>query len=269
MLASKTSNDSAIFTGLALAIGIGAGGKLALMIASELAEHDDDPSRARPLMALMVAAFARLGERIEEAHGATLHHLGPLLVDWAAWRGKPDKEAIGALLAFLARRPGFLAEIQPHLDRVEHVGLEALRAIRDLAPPYLSADLCRMHKRFVTSEGVLGSIAASRTALREIRQMAAATGEAESKPSLEAAKIVLTHIGFDAPRSAFLAGISQIGHGSMLGRGWTLLEDFVGMEARGRAFQSLLAFLNGQYHVAPNPIVIGFGDLEMPVQPDD
>lgn len=264
VLASATPNDNTIFTGLAQAIGVGAGVKLALMVASVLADQEDDPSRARSLLALMAAGFARLGERIDEAHGAVIQCLGPLLVEWIAWRAGSDEDAIAALMDFISRRLSLLENLGPRLDRVEQVGKEAFRALRDLASCSFDKELGEVRRRFTASESVFGSIAASRTALREIDDMAAAgtTGE-NGGPVLDAVKLVLTHIGFDAPRAAFLANLSQIGHGSMLGANWTALESFTQMEAQGRLFQQLLAFLNGQYIVEKMPVIISFDDLDI------
>lgn len=263
VLASATPNDNTIFTGLAQAIGVGAGMKLALLVVSVLADHEDDPSRARSLLALMAAGFVRLGERIDEAHGAVIQCLGPLLVEWIAWRAGSDEDAIAALMDFIGRRPSLLENLGPRLDRVEQIGTEAFRALRDLVSCSFDKELGEVRRRFTASESVFGSIAASRTALREIDQMAVAgTAGEDGGPVLDAVKLVLTHIGFDTPRAAFLANLSQIGHGSMLGANWTALESFARMETQGRTFQRLLAFLNGQYIVEKMPVIISFDDLE-------
>jgi hypothetical protein len=145
---------------------------------------------------------------------------------------------------------------------MEKAGLEGVRALRDLAPPYWDAGLQKVHAQLLESDSVFGAIAGSRLALREIRAMATPTADAESAPTLQAVKLVLTRIGFDAPRAEFLANLSEIAQGSMLGAGWTALESFERMEAQGRAFQQLLAFLNGRYHVAQTPVVIGFEDVD-------
>ncbi|MGU3399961.1 hypothetical protein ACLBWS_09495 [Brucellaceae bacterium D45D] len=263
VLNSATANDNTVFTGLAQAIGVGAGIKLALMVATALAhEEEDRRSRAPSLRALMVAGFVRLGERIDGAHRAVLQSLGPLLMDWATWRTGPVDAALLALADFVGSQPVLLENLAPRLDRIEQVGVEALRALRDLTSPSLDSELSSVQQRFIASDSVFGCIAGSRAALREINQMAAQRKPVENGlVELEAIKLVLTEIGFDAPRAAFLAERSRIDQGEMLGHNWTLLESFAQMEAQGRLFQQLLAFLNGQYIVEQIPIIIGFDDL--------
>ncbi|MEJ5023030.1 hypothetical protein WH297_25380 [Ochrobactrum vermis] len=263
VLNSATANDNTVFTGLAQAIGVGAGIKLALMVAAALAhEEEDRRSRAPSLRTLMVAGFVRLGERIDGAHRSLLQSLGPLLMDWATWRTGPADAALLGLADFVGSQPVLLENLAPRLDRIEQVGVEAFRALRDLTSPSLDNELRRVQHRFIASDSVLGSIAGSRAALREINQMAAQRTPVENGlVELEAIKLVLTEIGFDAPRAAFLAERSRIDQGGMLGHNWTLLESFAHMEAQGRVFQQLLAFLNGQYIVEQIPTIIGFEDL--------
>ncbi|WP_343314994.1 hypothetical protein AAIB41_15890 [Brucella sp. BE17] len=264
VLASATPNDNTVFTGLAQAIGAGAGIKLALMVAAALAhEEGERRSRAPSLRALMVAGFSRLGERVDEAHRAVLQCLGPLLMDWASWRAARTDAALIALVDFVGSQPNLIENLAPRLDRIEQVGVEALRVLRDLASSSLDDGLRSVQQQFIASESVFGSIAASRTALREINQIAALRmGGENAKVELDAIKLVLTDIGFDAPRAAFLADRSRIDHGAMLAHNWTALENFAHMEAHGRLFQQLLAFLNGQYIIEYSPALIGFDDLD-------
>ncbi|WP_157895514.1 hypothetical protein, partial [Rhizobium sp. LCM 4573] len=123
-----------------------------------------------------------------------------------------------------------------------------------------------VHERFLASRSVFASIAGSNAALKDIRQISLAATGKESGPSLEMVRLTLTDIGFDVPRAAFLADLSQLSQSTlMLGANWTALESFTRMEAQGRAFQRLLAFLNGQYVVAATPDIVGFDDPDMQI----
>lgn len=134
--------------------------------------------------------------------------------------------------------------------------------LRDLTSSSLDNQLLGVQQNFIASDSVFGAIAGSRTALREINQMAVQQMPDENTGvELEAIKLVLKDIGFEAPRAAFLAERSRIDQGTMLGHDWTHLESFAHMEAQGRLFQQLLAFLNGQYIVEQIYSIIGFDDL--------
>jgi len=261
VLASPTQNDKAIFSGLAQAIGVGAGSKLVLAIAHELVYRNDDQSRARAFLTLILSGFVRLGERIDEAYVEVIRHLQLLLIESAGWRSLPNDKAIQAMIVFVKREPILLENLEPRLDRLEQVGLEAFRAVRDLAAFSFDPELRVIHSRFVSSSSVLSAIATSRAALRELRQAAPDGGP--STTTLEATRLMLTHIGFDAPRAAFLADLSQIGGNMMMSGNWTALESFELMEAQGRTFQRLLAFLNGQYVVTAMPEIVSFDDSDM------
>ncbi|KKX26161.1 hypothetical protein [Rhizobium sp. LC145] len=266
ILAPATPNDNTIFSGLAQAIGIGAGAKLALAIAAQLAHRDKNPSRAKALLTLLLAGFVRLGERIDEAYSDLLRHAGPLCIEWIKWRGEGEEEAIQALIDFLKGQSAFLDNLEPRLERLEHTGLEAFRAIRDLAAYSFDGKLRDVHDRFLASRSVFASIAGSNAALKDIRQISLAASGEEPGPSLEMMRLTLTDVGFDAPRAAFLADLSQLSQNAlMLGANWTALESFTRMEAQGRAFQRLLAFLNGQYVVAATPDIVGFDDPDMQI----
>jgi hypothetical protein len=264
VLAPATQNDNTIFSGLAQVIGIGAGAKLALAIAAELAHRDKDPSRAKTLLTLLLTGFVRLGERIDEAYSGVLRHAEPLCLEWIKWRGEGEENAIHALIDFLEGQPAFLENLEPQLERLEQTGLEAFRAIRDLAAWSFDGKLRDVHDRFLASPSVFASIAGSRAALKDIRQISRAASGEETGPMLEMTRLTLTDVGFDAPRAAFLADLSQLGpNAMMLGANWTALESFTGMEAQGRAFQRLRAFLNGQYILAETLETIGFDDYDM------
>lgn len=264
VLAPATPNDNATFSGLAQAIGIGAGARLALAVAAELAHDDEDPSRAPALMALVLAGFARLGERVDEAYAEVLKHAGPLCLEWLKWRGEGQERAIRALVNALKCQPAFLQRLDPQLERLEQTGLEAFRAVRDLSAYTFDGKFREVHERFLASQSVFASIAGSRAALKDMRHASLAARDADDGPVLQAVRLTLTRTGFDAPRAAFLADLSQLGQNAlMLGANWTELDDFEFVEVQGRAFQHLLAFLNGQYIVAETPEIIGFDDLDM------
>lgn len=264
VLAPATPNDNTTFSGLAQAIGIGAGARLALAVAAELAHDDEDPSRAPALMALVLAGFARLGERVDEAHAEVLKHAGPLCLEWFKWRGEGQERAIRALVNALKCQPAFLQRLDPQLERLEQAGLEAFRAVRDLSAYTFDGKFREVHERFLASQSVFAAIAGSRAALKDIRHVSLATRDADDGPVLQAVRLTLMRTGFDAPRAAFLADLSQLGQNAlMLGANWTELDDFEFVEVQGRAFQRLLAFLNGQYIVAEMPEIIGFDDLDM------
>lgn len=266
ILAPATPNDNTIFSGLSQSIGIGAGAKLALAIAAELANRDKDPSRAKALLKLLLTGFVRLGERIDAAYSDVLRHAGPLCLQWIKWRGEGEENAIDALLDFLKGQPALLGNLEPRLERLEQAGLEAFRAVRDLAAYSFDSKLCDVHGRFLASRSVFASIAGSSAALKDIRQVSLAASDAETRPVLEMVRLTLMDVGFDAPRAAFLADLSQLGHNAMvLGANWTALESFTQMEAQGRAFQRLLAFLNGQYVVAVTPAIVRFDDPDMQI----
>lgn len=264
VLAPATPNDNATFSGLAQAIGIGAGARLALAVAAELAHDDEDPSRAPALMALVLAGFARLGERVDEAYAEVLKHAWPLCLEWFKWRGEGQERAIRALVNALKCPPAFLQRLDPQLERLEQTGLEAFRAVRDLSAYTFDGKFREVHERFLASQSVFASIAGGRAALKDMRHASLAARDADDGPVLQAVRLTLTRTGFDAPRAAFLADLSQLGQNAlMLGANWTELDDFEFVEVQGRAFQRLLAFLNGQYIVAETPEIIGFDDLDM------
>ncbi|PRD41761.1 hypothetical protein C5748_20080 [Phyllobacterium phragmitis] len=266
VLASASPNDNTIFAGLAQAIGVGAGAKLALALTSELARHGDDPARAQSLLALVLAGFLRLGERIDEAYTELLVHAGPLCMEWPHWKNAGEEGATDILIDSIKAQPSLLENLDPRLERLEQTGLEAFRAIRDLASLAFDAKLRDIHQRFLASQSVFSSIAASRTALRDIRHVSLMTDHQGAGTEMEAIRLTLTHIGFDAPRAAFLADLSQFGSNALILRAnWTAIDGFARMEVQGRAFQRLLAFLNGQY-VVPNVLeLVDFDNPDMQV----
>lgn len=261
VLASPVHNDNAIFYGLAQAVGVGKGSRLVLTVARQLLDRDGGQSRARAFLSLVLSGFVRLDERIEEAHAEVVRHLQPLLLESAGWRSQPSGQTMRAMLAFVKHKPILLENLESRLDLLEQFGLGAFRSVRDLAGFAFNAELREMHRRFVSSSSVLASIATSRAALREVRHDALAASS--NGVTLEATRLMLAHIGFDAPRAAFLAELSQIGGNMMLGANWTALENFELMEVQGRTFQRLLAFLNGHYVVTTMPEVIHFDDGDM------
>lgn len=266
VLASAAPNDNTTFSGLAQSIGVGAGAKLALAVATYLAHHDDDPSRAPALMTLVLAGFVRLGERVDEAYAEVLKHIGPLCLEWFKWRGEGEENAVRALVNAFKGQPVFLQTLAPQLERLEQTGLEAFRAVRDLAIYSSDRNFRDVQERFLANPSVFASIAGSRAALKDIRHLSLVMNGAQEGPVLEAVRLTLTQIGFDVPRAAFLADLSKLGRDTMmLGANWTELEDFEFMEMQGGAFQRLLAFLNGQYVVAEIPETIGFDDADMQV----
>ncbi len=266
VLASAAPNDNTTFSGLAQAIGVGAGARLALAVATHLAHHDEDPSRAPALMTLVLAGFVRLGERVDDAYAEVLKHTGPLCLEWFKWRGEGQENALRALVNALKAQPAYLERLAPQLERLEQAGLEAFRAVRDLAVYTSDRNFREVHERFLANPSVFAAIAGSRTALKDIRHLSLVTNGGQGGPVLEAVRLTLTQIGFDAPRAAFLADLGQLGSDAlMLGANWTELDDFEFMEMQGRAFQRLLAFLNGQYVLAETPETIGFDDADMQV----
>ncbi len=266
VLASVAPNDNTTFSGLAQAIGVGAGARLALAVATHLAHHDEDPSRAPALMTLVLAGFVRLGERVDEAYAEVLKQTGPLCLEWFKWRGEGEEIAVRALVNALKGQPAYLERLAPQLERLEQTGLEAFRAVRDLAVYTSDRNFRAVHERFLANPSVFAAIAGSRTALKDIRHLSRLMTGEQGGPVLDAVRLTLTQIGFDAPRAAFLADLGQLGgQALMLGANWTELDDFEFMEMQGRSFQRLLAFLNGQYVLAETPETIGFGDADMQV----
>jgi hypothetical protein len=264
ILSPSAPNDNAVFGGLAQAIGVGAGAKLALIVAFELAHQRDGRSRARSLLALMLSGFARLGERIDEAYADILRHAGPLCIEWMKWRQAGDgADAIAALIEHLHSEPLLLQELEPRLEKLEQTGLEAFRAIRDLSGYSFSPELRTVHQGLLNSDSAFAAIASSRSALKEIRHTALATADGGNGVTIDAVLLMLTRIGFDAPRAEFLVSVSELGRSTMLGATWTALDSFPEMEASGRSFQRLLAFLNGQYVVAVEPEIVSFDSADM------
>jgi hypothetical protein len=264
VLAAGMRTDDATFRGLAQAIGAGAGARLALAAATEFDLHDGDRPRAQTLMALVLTGFVRLGERIDEAYIKILKQTGPLCLEWFRWRGQAEEIALPALINALKGQPVFLRTLAPQLEYLERTGLEAFRAIRDLSAYPCDAQVRDVHERFLNSQSVFASIAGSHAALTDILRVSSAANGSGEGADQEAVRLTLVHIGFDAPRAAFLADLSQLGREAMmLGATWTELTDFAHVELQGRAFQRLLTFLNGQYIIGCLPDVVHFDDPDM------
>lgn len=263
-LASTAGEDDVIFGALSQAVEVGACFKLSLMIVEALAEETQDPARHRALRILLAIAFRRLGERIGRVYEETQRHCDPLLLEWISWRAASPAQAATALRAFLQSRPDFLKVAAAKLERSEKAGLEAYRAISALAASQAGDELCEARQMLVGDTTILAAIATSRTALLKVRQASLGTVTEEGDGlCLDAVKLQLEHIGFQAPRAQFLADLSgRIGHRSMLEAGWTALDDFSTMQAKGAVFQRLLALLNGQYLVVAQPVMISFDDLD-------
>lgn len=266
LLAPANQNDNAIFSGLVRTIAIGAGVRLVLAVADELAHRDGNPSRAKALVTLMLSAFADLGARIEAAYSDVLQQAGPLCLEWLAWRDEGEERAIALLIEHLQRQPVALEDMAPKLERLEQVGLEAFRAVRDLAAFTLDPKLHEVRSHFLNSPEIFGAISGSRMALRDMRHSITAPSDGNREQTLDMVRLTLSDIGFSAPRAAFLAELCELENNAlMLGAGWAALESFQRMEQQGRAFQRLLSFLNGQFVMAAAPDVIGFGDDDMQV----
>ncbi|GGB05649.1 hypothetical protein GCM10011491_37160 [Brucella endophytica] len=261
----EPSKDNMLFAGLGQAIGVGAGAKLALVMLSELNRRGGDPARAQLLLALMLAGFVRLGERIDEAYTGLLAHIGPLCMEWTHWKKEDEEGAIHLLIDSINTQPALLEDLGPRLERLEQAGLEAFRVIRDLATLAFDSPLREVHTQFLGSQSIFSSISGSRLALRDIRYVSRMTGHQNAGTELEAIRLTLTNIGFDAPHSAFLADLSQSESNALMLRGnWTTV-DFARMELQGRAFQRLLTFLNGQY-IVPNVLdLVAFDNPDMQV----
>lgn len=264
VLASGASRNNATFSGLAQAIAIGAGARLALAVAAEMSHREEDRPRARAFVTLILAGLVSLGERVDDAYADLLKQAGPLCLEWLRWRGVGEDSAVRALVNALKGQSAYLQRLAPELERLETSGLAAFRAIRDLGA-YPSDRLFRqVHEQFLASPGVFASIVGSPAALRDIQQLSLVNNGAPDLPVLEAVRLTLTQIGFDAPRAAFLADISQLGSNSLLLEGnWTELDDFEFIETQGAVFQRLLVFLNGQFVIAQNWQTIGFEDPDM------
>ncbi|MGI2033547.1 hypothetical protein ACRQ1B_14235 [Rhizobium panacihumi] len=266
ILSPANQNDNATFSGLTRTIAIGAGVRLVLAVAAELAHRDENPSRAKTLVALMVSAFADLNARIDAAYSDVVKTAGPLCLEWLSWRDMGEDQAIARLAAFLSRQPDLLGDMAPRLERFEQAGLEAFRALRDLSAETIDPRLGEVRSHLLASPSMFAAVAGSRTAMRDIRRTAAVDLGGDDEPTIEMVRLTLTGIGFDAPRAAFLAELSALNDNAlMLGSGWTALENFEQMQTHGRAFQRLLGFLNGQFVMAATPDVIGFGDDDMQV----
>lgn len=186
VLASAAPNDNATFSGLAQAIGVGAGARLALAVAAHLAHHDEDPSPAPALMTLVLAGFERLGERVDEAHVEVLKHTGALCLEWFKWRGEGEDKAVRALVNALKGQPAYLEGLAPRLERLEQAGLEAFRAVRDLAVYTHDRNFRTVHERFLANPSVFTAIASSHTALKDIRHLSLVTKGEHGGPVLDA-----------------------------------------------------------------------------------
>ncbi|MDP9837216.1 hypothetical protein J2T09_001968 [Neorhizobium huautlense] len=266
LLAPANQNDNAVFSGLVRTIAVGAGVRLVLAVADELAHRDGNPSRAKALVTLMLSAFADLGARIEAAYSDVLQQVGPLCLEWLAWRDEGEERAIARLIEHLQRQPAALEDMAPKLERLEQVGLETFRAVRDLAAFALDPRLETVRGHFLNSPEIFGAISGSRMAIRDMRHAMTVPSAGNRDETLDMVRLTLTDIGFSAPRAAFLAELCELENNAlMLGAGWTALESFQFMEQQGRAFQRLLSFLNGQFVMAAAPDVIGFGDDDMQV----
>ncbi|MEB2847445.1 hypothetical protein GAO09_24970 [Rhizobiales bacterium RZME27] len=264
VLSPANQNDNTVFSGLARTIAVGAGLRLVLAVAADLAHHDENPSRAKTLVALMVSAFADLGARIDAAYADLLQQAGPLCLQWLSWREMGEDKAIARLIALINEKNSLLEDMSLKLERLEQAGLDAFRAVCDLAVFTLDPKLDEVRSHFLNSSSVFASIAGSRTALRDIRQAVTTSTTGDENVTLDMVRLSLTDIGFSAPRAAFLADLCELENNAlMLGAGWTALENFQAMERQGQAFQRLLSFLNGQFVMAVAPDVINFGDDDM------
>jgi hypothetical protein len=262
VLSPANQNDNTVFSGLARTIAVGAGLRLVLAVAADLAHRDENPSRAKSLITLMLSAFTDLGARIDAAYADLLQQAGPICLEWLSWRDMGEEKAIARLIALMNEKSGLLEDMGPKLERLEQAGLDGFHAVRDLAAFTLDPKLDVVRTYFLNSASVFGSISGSRTALREVRQ--AVTTSGDGKVTLDMVRLSLTEIGFSAPKSAFLADLCDLENNAlMLGSGWTALESFQAMEKQGRAFQRLLSFLNGQFVMAALPDVIDFDDDDM------
>lgn len=261
---SASINDDPIFTALCQVIELGAGFKLSLIMVEALAEENEDPDRRRALCLMLATALCRMGARVERRYEDAVRRMEPLLIEWAGWRSEAIDDADVHLCSFLHDRPDFADNVNRQLEGSERAGLEALQAVRHLSALHGNVEFSRVRRLLLESGSVFGAIATSRTALREIREISgmALDGEENGGISLEAVKLVLEHIGFSAPQALFLADLSQARPRTILEAGWTALEDFAEMQAKGRVFQRILAFMNGQYVVEVPPLLIGFDDLE-------